>query len=146
MTAAKTKEKHMIQPIVHDQLFLSQKSQPATTADLGIAADLLETLRSHASECVGMAANMIGASKRIIAFDNEGEYLVMFNPEIVKGEDPYEAEEGCLSLSGRRPVTRYRCIKVRYQNAALKTRLRTFEGSAAQIIQHEIDHCDGILI
>jgi len=136
----------MIQPIVHDRLFLSQKSAPATTADLGVAADLLETLRSHASECVGMAANMIGRAKRIIAFDNGGEYLVMFNPEILKGEGSYETEEGCLSLPGRRAVTRYRSVRVRYQNAALKTRLKTFEGLPAQIIQHEIDHLDGILI
>ncbi len=93
-----------------------------------------------------MAANMIGVNKRIIAFDNEGAYLVMFNPEILKGSDPYQTEEGCLSLSGTRPAKRWRSIKVRWQNETLQERRKTFTGWTAQIIQHEIDHCDGILI
>ena len=93
-----------------------------------------------------MAANMIGVNKRIIAFDNEGSYMVMFNPEIIKKSDPYTAQEGCLSLSGVRAAKRWRCIKVRWQNERFETRLKTFTGWTAQIIQHEIDHCDGIRI
>ena len=136
----------MIRPIIKDQLFLSQKSAPAAPEDLDIARDLLETLEANAAHCVGMAANMIGAAKRIIAFDNEGSYMVMFNPEIVKAEGPYSAEEGCLSLPGVRKTKRYRSIKVKYQNDAFQTRFKTFTGWTAQIIQHEIDHCNGILI
>ena len=136
----------MIRPIIKDQLFLSQKSAPAAPEDLDIARDLLETLEANAAHCVGMAANMIGAAKRIIAFDNEGSYMVMFNPEIVKRSEPYEAEEGCLSLTGTRKAKRYRSIKVKYQNDAFQTRFKTFTGWTAQIIQHEIDHCNGILI
>lgn len=136
----------MIRPIMKDQLFLSQKSAPAAPEDLDIARDLLETLEANAAHCVGMAANMIGAAKRIIAFDNEGSYMVMFNPEIVKAEGPYSAEEGCLSLPGVRKTKRYRSIKVKYQNDAFQTRFKTFTGWTAQIIQHEIDHCNGILI
>ena len=136
----------MIKPIMRDPLFLARKSSDATKDDLNVAADLLDTLRANAAGCVGMAANMIGVSKRIIAFDNQGTYMVMFNPEIVKCSDPYEAEEGCLSLVGVRKTTRYRSIKVRYQNEAFQVRLKTFTGWTAQIIQHEIDHCNGILI
>ena len=136
----------MIRPIMKDQLFLSQKSAPAAPEDLDIARDLLETLEANAAHCVGVAANMIGAAKRIIAFDNEGSYMVMFNPEIVKAEGPYSAEEGCLSLPGVRKTKRYRSIKVKYQNDAFQTRFKTFTGWTAQIIQHEIDHCNGILI
>lgn len=136
----------MIRPIMKDQLFLSQKSAPAAPEDLDIARDLLETLEANAAHCVGMAANMIGAAKRIIAFDNEGSYMVMFNPEIVKADGPYSAEEGCLSLPGVRKTKRYRSIKVKYQNDAFQTRFKTFTGWTAQIIQHEIDHCNGILI
>ena len=136
----------MIRPIIKDQLFLSQKSAPAAPEDLDIARDLLETLEANAAHCVGMAANMIGAAKRIIAFDNEGSYMVMFNPEIVKADGPYSAEEGCLSLPGVRKTKRYRSIKVKYQNDAFQTRFKTFTGWTAQIIQHEIDHCSGILI
>ena len=131
---------------MHDPVFLAQKSQPATKEDLAIACDLLETLEAHKDGCVGMAANMIGVAKRIIAFDNEGRYMVMFNPEIVKSAQPYEAEEGCLSLPGIRKTKRYRSIKVRYQNEDFSVRLKTFTGWTAQIIQHEIDHCNGILI
>ena len=136
----------MIRQIMHDPVFLAQKSQPATKEDLEIARDLLETLEAHKDGCVGMAANMIGVAKRIIAFDNEGRYMVMFNPEIVKSAQPYETEEGCLSLPGIRKTKRYRSIKVRYQNEDFSVRLKTFTGWTAQIIQHEIDHCNGILI
>ena len=136
----------MIQPIMKDPIFLAQKSAPATKEDLQVAQDLLDTLTAHKDGCVGMAANMIGVSKRIIAFDNEGKYMVMFNPEIVKRSEPYEAEEGCLSLPGTRKAKRYRSIKVQYQNDQFQTRLKTFTGWTAQIIQHEIDHCNGVLI
>lgn len=136
----------MIQPIMKDPICLGRKSDPATKEDLQVAQDLLDTLTAHKDGCVGMAANMIGVSKRIIIFDNEGAYMVMFNPEIVKCSEPYEAEEGCLSLTGRRKTKRYRSIKVRYQNEAFQTRLKTFTGWTAQIIQHEIDHCNGVLI
>ena len=136
----------MIRDICKDETFLAQKAEPATPADLPVAADLLETLEHHKAGCVGMAANMIGVNKRLIAFDSEGTYMVMFNPEIVKKSEPYEAVEGCLSLSGARRTRRWRSIKVRYQNGAFQTRFKTFTGWTAQIIQHEIDHCDGILI
>ena len=136
----------MVRPIVKDPIFLAQKSVMAGKEDLPAAQDLLETLAAHRGKCVGMAANMIGTAKRIIVFDNEGSYMTMFNPEIVKCSEPYEAEEGCLSLSGTRKAKRYRRIKVRYQNADFQTRLKTFTGWTAQIIQHEIDHCSGILI
>ena len=136
----------MIQPIMKDPIFLAQKSAPATKEDLQVAQDLLDTLTAHKGGCVGMAANMIGVSKRIIVFDNEGIYMVMFNPEIVKRSEPYEAEEGCLSLPGTRKAKRYRSIKVQYQNDQFQTRFKTFTGWTAQIIQHEIDHCNGVLI
>ena len=136
----------MIQPIMKDPIFLSQKSVPATLDDLQIAQDLLETLEAHKEGCVGMAANMIGINKRIIAFDCDGKYMVMFNPEIVKSSEPYETEEGCLSLPGIRKTKRFRSIKVRYQNENFDVRLKTFRDWTAQIIQHEIDHCNGILI
>ena len=136
----------MIQLIMKDPIFLAQKSVPATKEDLPVAQDLLDTLTAHKDGCVGMAANMIGVAKRIIAFDNEGKYMVMFNPEIVKRSEPYEAEEGCLSLTGTRKAKRYRSIKVQYQNDQFQTRFKTFTGWTAQIIQHEIDHCNGVLI
>ena len=136
----------MIQPIMKDPIFLAQRSAPATKEDLQVAQDLLDTLTAHKDGCVGMAANMIGVAKRIIAFDNEGKYMVMFNPEIVKRSEPYEAEEGCLSLTGTRKAKRYRSIKVQYQNDQFQTRIKTFTGWTAQIIQHEIDHCNGVLI
>ena len=129
-----------------DETFLSQKAEPATPDDLPIAADLLETLEYHKNGCVGMAANMIGVNKRIIAFDNEGTYMVMFNPELVKKSGPYDAEEGCLSLTGTRPAKRWQSIKVRWQNEQFQVRLKTFTGWTAQIIQHELDHCEGIII
>ncbi len=129
-----------------DIAFLSQKAELATPEDLPVAADLLETLQAHKAGCVGMAANMIGENKRIIAFDNEGEYMIMFNPEIIKRSGLYEAEEGCLSLSGTRRAKRWKSIKVQYQNGKFQTRYKTFTGWTAQIIQHEIDHCEGVLI
>lgn len=136
----------MVRPIMKDPLFLARKAEPATAADIPVAQDLLETLIAHKDGCVGMAANMIGVNKRIIAFDNGGTYMVMYNPEIVKTAQPYSTEEGCLSLDGVRPARRYKSIKVRYQNESFQVRLKTFTGFAAQIIQHEIDHCEGILI
>ena len=137
----------MIRELIHDPLLLARKSQEATKEDLEVAQDLLETLQSHRQTCVGMAANMIGVCKRIIAFDNQGTYMVMFNPVIVKQSEEYETEEGCLSLlGGPRKTKRYQKIKVQYQNEAFQTRLKSFEGWTAQIIQHEIDHCNGILI
>ena len=136
----------MIREICKDEAVLARKSDPATAEDLPLAADLLETLAHHQDNCVGMAANMIGVCKRIIAFDNEGQYLVMFNPEIVKKSGPYDAEEGCLSLTGRRKAKRWQTIKVRWQNEKFQERIKTFTGWTAQIIQHEIDHCEGIVI
>lgn len=136
----------MIRDICKDEAFLAQRAEPATPEDRAIARDLLETLEHHKNGCVGMAANMIGINKRIIAFDNEGSYMVMFNPEIIKKAEPYNAEEGCLSLSGTRPAKRWKTIKVRWQNEDFQLRLKTFHGWTAQIIQHEIDHCEGIII
>ena len=136
----------MIRDIMKDEAFLSQKAESATAEDLSAAEDLLETLQAHKDGCVGMAANMIGVNKRIIAFDDEGKYRVMFNPEIVKKSGPYEAVEGCLSLSGTRKTKRWKTIKVRWQNEKFQMRIKTFTGWTAEIIQHEIDHCDGILI
>lgn len=136
----------MVRKIVRDAFLLSQKAAPATEKDLPVAQDLLDTLLAHREGCVGMAANMIGVNKRIIAFDNEGSYMLMFNPEIIKKSGPYETEEGCLSLSGVRTAKRWRSIRVRYQNEQLQTRFKTFTGWSAQIIQHEVDHCEGILI
>lgn len=136
----------MVREIMRDEFFLSQPSQTATKEDLPVAQDLLDTLEAHKDGCVGMAANMIGVSKRIIAFDNEGTYMVMFNPQIVKKSEPYGAEEGCLSLIGTRKTKRWKSIKVQYETAEFQTRLKTFTGWTAQIIQHEVDHCDGIII
>ena len=136
----------MVRPIMRDTTFLAIPSVPADAGDMDIARDLLETLEYNKKGCVGMAANMIGESKRIIAFDNEGTYMLMFNPEIVKCSGQYETEEGCLSLVGLRKTTRWQSIKVRYQNEAFQVRLKTFTGWTAQIIQHEIDHCNGIII
>lgn len=136
----------MVREICKDQFFLSQKCMPATLDDLPVAADLLDTLQAHQAGCVGMAANMIGVQKRIIAFDCEGTYRLMLNPVIIKKAGSYEAEEGCLSLPGTRKTRRWKSIKVQYQNEQFQTRLQTFTGWTAQIIQHEIDHCEGILI
>ena len=136
----------MVQPICKDVIFLARKSEPATPEDILIGQDLLDTLNAHRDGCVGMAANMIGRAKRIIVFLDGDTPTVMYNPEIVKASEPYEAEEGCLSLNGTRKTTRYQKIKVRYQNAAFQTRLKSYTGWTAQIIQHEIDHCNGILV
>lgn len=137
----------MIKELMHDPIFLGQKSENATACDMETAQDLLDTLKANKDKCVGMAANMIGVKKRIICFDAEGEYMLMFNPEIIKAGDPYETEEGCLSLQGGpRKTKRYKKIKVQYQTHEFKVRIKTFEGWTAQIIQHEIDHCNGVLI
>ena len=136
----------MVKPIVKDPIFLARKSAPATPEDAQVAQDLRDTLEAHREGCVGMAANMIGVGKRIIIFDDGGKAAVMFNPEILRRNEPFEAEEGCLSLSGTRKTKRYRSIKVRYQNELFQQRIKTYTGWMAQIIQHEIDHCDGILI
>ena len=137
----------MVKEIMHDPIFLALKSESATAEDLQVAKDLLDTLATNKNACVGMAANMIGVRKRIIVFDNEGTYMTMFNPEIIKAAGPYDAEEGCLSLlGGPRKCKRYQTIKVQWQNEKFQTRIKTFTGWTAQIIQHEIDHCNGILI
>ena len=137
----------MVKELMHDPIFLSLKSELATKDDLSVAQDLLDTLTAHKDGCVGMAANMIGAKKRIICFDNEGTYMTMFNPQILKKTGPYDTEEGCLSLlGGPRKCKRYQTIKVQWQTAEMQKRIKTFSGFPAQIIQHEIDHCDGILI
>jgi len=137
----------MVKELMHDPIFLARKSAPAGAEDLQVARDLLDTLTFHKEGCVGMAANMIGVCKRIIVFDNEGVYMTMLNPEIVKASGEYETEEGCLSLlGGPRKTKRFRKIKVKFQNLQLQVRIKTFEGWTAQIIQHEIDHCNGILI
>ena len=136
----------MIKEIMRDEIFLAQKAEPATPEDLPVAKDLLDTLDANKERCVGMAANMIGVNKRIIIFDNEGTYMVMFNPEIIKQSGSYQTEEGCLSLEGTRPTKRWQSIKVRYQNEKFQERFKTFTGWTAQIIQHEVDHCEGIII
>lgn len=136
----------MIRTIVTDETFLSKPSESATAEDLPVAQDLLDTLAANKERCVGMAANMIGVAKRIIAVDDEGSYLCLFNPEILKHSEPFETEESCLSLQGTRKTKRYKSIKVRYQNDRFQERIKTFKGWTAQIIQHEIDHCNGIII
>ena len=136
----------MVREIMRDEAFLSQKAEPSTLKDLPVAQDLLDTLTAHKDGCVGMAANMIGVCKRIIVFDNEGKYMVMLNPEIIKKSGPYETEEDCLSLTGTRKASRWKSIKVQYQNEKFQIRFKTFTGWTAQIIQHEIDHCEGVLI
>ena len=136
----------MIREICRDETFLAQKAAPATADDLATAQDLLDTLTAHKDGCVGMAANMIGVCKRIIAFDNEVAYMVMFNPVIIRQSGPYETQEGCLSLTGVRKTKRFQTVKVQWQNEKFQTRLKTFTGWTAEIIQHEIDHCEGILI
>ena len=137
----------MIKELIHDPILLSMKSEAATIEDLQVAQDLLDTLIAHKDGCVGMAANMIGVRKRIIAFDNGGTYTVMFNPEIIKKSSPYDTEEGCLSLlGGPRKCKRYRTIKVQWQTVDFQIRIKTFTDFTAQIIQHEVDHCDGVLI
>ncbi len=136
----------MIRDLVHDPIFLAQPCETATAADVGVAADLMETLSHHAAGCVGMAANMIGVRKRIIVFFDDNVPVVMFNPEITRCDGPYDTEEGCLSLSGVRKCRRYENIRVRYQNEKMQKCTKNYSGFTAEIIQHEIDHCNGILI
>lgn len=136
----------MVREIVKDPIFLARRSRAATAEDLPIVRDLLDTLEAHRAHCVGLAANMIGHSVRIIAFDNEGRAMAMLNPEIVKASGQYETEEACLSLEGSRKTKRYQSIKLRYQNERLQLRFKSFSGWTAQIIQHELDHCSGMLI
>lgn len=136
----------MIKPIIRDILFLARPSATASLADRNTAMDLLDTLKDNADCCVGMAANMIGVSKRIIVVDNNGTYLTMYNPELIAFDDPYETEESCLSLLGSRKTTRYKTITVRYQDSMFRLKESVFSGFTAQIIQHEIDHCNGIII
>ena len=137
----------MVQELIHDPILLGAKSETATKEDMQAARDLLDTLTAHKDTCVGMAANMIGVLKRIIVFDDHGSYMTMFNPEIIKKSGVYETEEGCLSLlGGPRKCRRYQSIKVKWQTADFQVRIKTFTGWTAQIIQHEVDHLDGILI
>ena len=136
----------MIRNIMRDPIFLGQKSTPATAEDVSVADDLTDTLTANRERCVGMAANMIGVAKRIIVFDDGGTLFEMFNPEIVAAREPYEAEEGCLSLDGVRKVKRFKTIKVKWQTRRGETRIKTYNGWTAEIIQHEIDHLNGILI
>ena len=137
----------MVRPLMHDPEFLAVPSVPATDTDLPVAQDLLDTLIAHKDTCVGMAANMIGETKRIICFNNKGEFMTMLNPTAIKKLDPYETEESCLSLlGGPRKTKRYRQIRVRYLTLDMKEREKTFTGFTAQIIQHELDHLDGVLI
>lgn len=137
----------MVKELIHDPILLAKKSLNAEKEDLQTVQDLLDTLSAHAETCVGMAANMIGVCKRIIAFADQEGYTVMLNPQIVKASGEYETEEGCLSLlGGPRKARRFQKIKVQYQTTDFKTRLKTYEGWTAQIIQHEIDHCSGILV
>ena len=136
----------MVCEICREEAFLAQKAEAATAEDLGVAQDLLDTLVAHRDGCVGMAANMIGVNKRIIAFESDGKYMVMLNPVIVRRDGVYEAQEGCLSLAGVRKTKRFQTIKVQWQNEKLQLRRKTFTGWTAEIIQHEIDHCEGILI
>ena len=136
----------MIKPIMRDVLFLNQKSEPATEADAQVIVDLLDTLKANAEHCVGMAANMIGVKKRIIVVNVGFVNMAMVNPEIVKKDTPYKTEEGCLSLIGVRPTTRYENIEVVYLDQNFKKQRQRFSGWTAQIIQHEIDHCNGIII
>jgi len=136
----------MVRDIVKDVIFLAQKSTDATAEDAQLGRDMLETLAFHRDGCVGMAANMVGAAKRIIVFDDNGQYAVMYNPEIIKASGRYETEEGCLSLTGKRKTVRYKTVKVRWQDEQMRTRIKNFTGFTAQIIQHEIDHTKGIII
>ena len=141
----------MVKEVIRDPIFLGVKSEKATKEDFQAAQDLLDTLIAHKDSCVGLAANMTGVKKRIIAFLDESRristYTVMLNPEIIKKDSVYDAEESCLSLlGGPRPCKRYKSIKVKYQNLELQTRIKTYTGWTAQIIQHEIDHCNSILI
>ena len=136
----------MVRPIIRDPLFLAQPSTPATEADLPVARDLADTLKANLDRCVGMAANMIGEKKRVIAIAKGPLAVAMLNPKILSCSGPYEAEEGCLSLEGTRKVRRYRTIRLRWQDLQMQEHVTTLDGFQAQIVQHEIDHCDGILV
>lgn len=136
----------MVKDIIHDPIFLAQKSKPAAAEDIHVADDLTDTLKANSDHCVGMAANMIGVCKRIIVFNEDGKISEMFNPEIISGKEQFETEEGCLSLTGTRKTKRYKTIKVKWQNRLFQYRIKNFTGWTAQIIQHEIDHCNGIII
>ena len=137
----------MIQTVIHDPILLGVPSAPATKEDAQVGRDLMDTLAANREACVGMAANMIGVHKRVIVIDHEGRLMLLYNPEILKASGPYDAQESCLSLlGGPRPCKRFQKIKVRYQNENFQERLKTFEGFSAQIIQHEIDHLEGVLI
>ena len=136
----------MVRPLMTDTVFLAQKAQPADAGDVAVADDLLDTPKAHEDGCVGMAANMIGVNKAIIVFDNDGTPLEMFNPVILYRKGLYLAEEGCLSLQGQRKTKRHRTIKVQWQDRTMQTHVKNFTGWTAQIIQHEVDHCNGILI
>ena len=137
----------MIREIVHDEIFLAQKSEPATAKDKKIVTDLLDTLQFNKERCVGMAANMIGVKKNVIVVAMGPIHVAMVNPVITKKDKPYETEEGCLSLlGGPRPVTRYEEIEVEYYDKNFKKYRKKFSGFTAQIIQHEVDHCDGVII
>ena len=137
----------MIRELVHDLLHLGVKSNEATKQDAAVAQDLLKTLTAHRETCVGMAANMIGKAVSIIAFNDNGKYTVMYNPEIISKAAPYETEEGCLSLLGEpRKTTRYKTVKVKFQDGSFQWKTKSYSGFTAQIIQHEIDHCNGVLI
>ena len=137
----------MVKELIHDPLFLARKARTATKEDLPVGQDLLETLLAHRATCVGMAGNMIGETVAVIAFFDGDSPVVMYNPEILKAEGEYDTEEGCLSLlGGPRKCKRYQKIKVRWDNEQFRKRIKTFTGWTAQIIQHEVDHCNGILI
>ena len=136
----------MVREIIHDPVFLSQKSTEATEDDIPVAVDLIDTLRANLDRCVGMAANMIGERKRIIAIARGPIVIAMINPEIISRSGEYETEEGCLSLEGKRTVKRYRSIRLSWQDIRMERHIGTLDGFQAQIVQHEIDHCDGILV
>ncbi len=136
----------MVRPLMTDVVFLAQKALPADAGDAAVADDLLDTLKAHEDGCVGMAANMIGVNKAIIVFDNEGTPCEMFNPVILYRKGLYLAEEGCLSLQGVRKTKRHKTIKVQWQDRAMQTHTKNFTGWTAQIIQHEVDHCNGVII
>lgn len=136
----------MIREIIRDEAIFALPAEQAGAEDVSVADDLLDTLRAHRDGCVGMAANMIGVNKRIIVFDDNGTLSEMFNPVILSGKELYEAEEGCHSLEGARKTKRYKKIRVQWQNRLMQTRIKNFSGFTAEIIQHEIDHCEGIII
>ena len=136
----------MVRPIIRDMIFLARPSVPATAEDIHVAQDLADTLAAHKDGCVGLAANMIGVGKRIIAFYDGGKLEVMFNPEIIRCDGAFETEEGCLSLDGVRKTKRYKSIKVKFQNEKMQVRMKSYSGWTAQIIQHEVDHCNGVII